>query len=440
MKNWKWFLVLVGVVFAVGLGWLVQQRGVAESKGAHIDRGLPVVEIALNGVSLGEIEGGDKEVKYPGNQLSLHDGDGVQEYDNVEIKGRGNTTWNIPKRPYQIKFSQKVDFLGLGKAKKWVLLANFLDTSQLRTDVAFDVAEMLGAESAARGEFVDLYIDGDYRGLYYVTQKVEIDKERVDLRDPLGVLVELDNLHVDLDEHCYRTANEACLVAKDLVNDEMEGAAMQGFLVDFDRLELAAAEGDYETVAELVDIESFAKYFLLSEFTVNPDAYSTSFYMYKDGAEDKIHAGPGWDFDYALGNKAWRWGLTDEFYSPSANMIREIDVMGGEFVLNGEVLEKAPDMATSRVLYYMMRMPEFRAEVERIYQERMQGRKEELLWRIWRRAKKIASAVEADETKWGREEFWEGAEWERGGFWDEVKYLLEWVEVRYEHFEKEYGR
>ena len=150
--------------------------------------------------------------------------------------------------------------------------------------------------------------------------------------------------------------------------------------------------------------------------------------MYKDGEEDKIHAGPAWDYDFALGNRDWVWNTTENFYSPELNMVRELDAMGGEYVLDGEVFEKEPDGNMVKVMYYLMKMPEFRAEVERIFNEKMSGRGNELLGHLEQQAERVYEGYLDDYEKWGR-----------GEYTDEVEYLTDWVGRRYRHFEMEYG-
>ena len=82
---------------------------------------MPTLQLSLNGVTLETIHAGTKDIKYPGNDLQITDSIGqVFQYQNVEIKGRGNSTWGQPKRPYQIKYDQKTDLFGLGASKKWV--------------------------------------------------------------------------------------------------------------------------------------------------------------------------------------------------------------------------------------------------------------------------------------------------------------------------------
>ena len=104
--------------------------------------------------------------------------------DDLEhIKGRGNSTFVQPKRPYQIKFSSRVSLFGMPKAKKWVLLANHKDKALVRNSILFEAARRLGEKYPNDDQFVDLYVNSQYMGTYEVCQKVEVDRNRIDIRD-----------------------------------------------------------------------------------------------------------------------------------------------------------------------------------------------------------------------------------------------------------------
>lgn len=393
------------------------------------DRGLPVVEIDLSGVSLDEINGGDKDDRYRGNILSIYNNGETVKYDGVELKGRGNATWAWDKRPYQIKFEQKTDVLGMGRARKWYLLANYRDETNLRTETAFYLEAMLGMEPAMEGRFVELYMDGDYQGLYYLTQAVEVSKNVVNLNSPLGVLVELDNIY-GWDEKFYKTGNGDVLTIKDAADKDRADEAMEGFLTEYNELELALQAGNYARVAELIDVESWAKYYLLSEFTVDPDAYWTSFYMYKDGPEDKIHAGPGWDYDMALANRNWGNWLGEQLYSPTETMVRRNELTPDLWLARGGAEEEFVASNTiSTIVYEMMEMPEFQTEVRRIYTERMAGRESELVMRMKNMAGMIREAAVADGEKWVRDIKLDAA----------TESLIDWVKARYQFMDQIYG-
>lgn len=390
---------------------------------------LAVLTINLKDVTLEEINAGEKQTKYPGNSVTLTVQDEEIEYSNVEVKGRGNSTWGTGKNPYQIKFADKVDLFGMGESKKWVLLANYFDASYLRNDTAFYLERMLDERYALNGEFVWLVVDGEEIGLYYLTPKVEIGKNRVNLRDEFGVLVELENLHKE-GENCYVTVEENCLTVKELVDDDQEDVAMQDFVENFNQLELAARTGDYAMVQSVADTGDLARYYLLSEFTVNPDAYASSCYFYKDGVDDIIHTGPGWDFDYALGNRAWEWAYNKDFYSPSITRVQEAYAWGGEFYDedSGEMVEKEPNTNIMRLFYLLMQIPEFEEEVKTMYREKMSGKKDETINYILGQADLIREKAFKDNLKWKKVDFN-----------IEVATFVDWVTARFEHFEKTYG-
>lgn len=399
--------------------FLFNASNTGEERAFTYEDSIPKIEINLNGVSIEEINSGEKTVKYSNNDLSLFYHNEASHYKNIEISGHGNSTWTQRKKPYSLKFEERVDLLGIGKAKKWVLLANFLDGTNIRNDIVYYLGGMLGGDYKTRGEFVELYIDNEYNGLYYLVQKIEIGKGLIDLRDPLGVLVELDNLH-GLSESCYFAYDERCLLAKDLVKKDNLDLAMRDFLTSFNKLEIAAKNGDYETVFEVADVESLAKYYLVSEFTSNPDAYDTSWYFYKDGPLDKVHSDIYWDFDLALSNAAWGGS---KFFLPDDIHTREKYVFGRD--VYGREVEA--DNATSKLMYFLIKIPEFRELVNQIFTKKMSGRSGELL--DWARSRsELIKEVRNKDAEF----------YEKGNPDLELDKLFEWAEKRYEHFEREY--
>lgn len=274
---------------------------------------LPSVHITLNGVTLDEVHK-DKNIKYKKNTVSIMDPGGEYDLlveDSVEFKGRGNSTWQFyEKKGYQIKFDEKTSVLGMGKAKKWVLLANASDDSLMRTQLVYRMAEELGMAFVPSFEYVDLWIDGDYRGTYIIGEKIEPGSSRLDLSDDAGAIFELDEaFYSDEDYWFYSKYLRQHFVMKEIVaeEDEIISSAMADFESSVDELAayLYSTPSDEVTVEELsamIDVDSFAKYFLVNEYAMNKESFVTSFYWYKDGPEDVIHLGPIWDFDTCMGN------------------------------------------------------------------------------------------------------------------------------------------
>lgn len=413
MKFWKVqnVFILVLIIASFFVKSLISQSQAT----TFSSQKLPRLSIELNNVTLDKITSGYKGTKYPGNSATFAVNGETFEFSNVEIRGRGNTTWGEnPKKPFQIKFDEKVNLFGMGKAKTWVLLANYLDYSHLRNDTGLFIADMVGEDFVKTGEFVELFIDGDYVGLYYLTHKIEIDDESVKLKNPYGVLFELDNVNTSIDE-CFYTELNNCLTLKDAItenDDEIVQERNSTFLAEFNKIEYFAQRNDWQALQELIDMKSFAEYFLISEFSVNPDAYLTSHYFYKNGLDDKIHAGPAWDFDLALG--AHRWELPS-----TANLVGREDALN----LTSSAAKPSP------IFYQMIEIPEFREMVKKLFQAKMSGKKEVLLQRIDEKAAEIREAAIRDNTKWARDDFDES-----------VKKLRDWVSARFDYFEEVYGK
>lgn len=274
---------------------------------------LPSVHIRLGKTTLDRIHL-DKGEKYQGNSIYVMDPSGVYdltEEETVEIKGRGNSTWTLyEKRAYQIKFQKATSLMGMDKAKKWVLMANASDDSMLRTKLVYDMAQNLDMAFVPNMEFVDLWIDGEYRGLFMVGQKVEPGDSRLNLNSNYGALFEHDDLFYEEETYWFRSnALDRYFVLKETVEEDGQivTSAMNTFHSAVDALmnylyATPSSRITLEDLSALIDIDSFAKYYLINEYVLNNDAIVTSFYWYQDGPEDVLHLGPIWDYDTCMGN------------------------------------------------------------------------------------------------------------------------------------------
>ena len=268
------------------------------------------------------------------------------------IKGRGNSTWNYPKKPYQIKLAEKVDLLETGekseKESTWILLANYLDESLLRNQISFDLAAEFKLPFTSHGASVDLYYDGVYRGVYQLCEKTEISAGRVSIRDleksiekknpeiadfselqqaegkmeggliyryypdiqaPKdlrgGYLLELDFGERAMEEPSwFRTESGQHVTVKS--PEFLPEAGMQYIASLYQRFERAVLAGGIDPVTgedyrELCDLDSLARCFLIMELAKDNDAFQSSTYFYKPEGNDKLFAGPVWDFDTGYG-------------------------------------------------------------------------------------------------------------------------------------------
>lgn len=113
--------------------------------------------------------------------------DGTVDYMGAmdKIQGRGNATWSTSgeKNPFNVKLAESTSLLGMGKAKKWVLLANAYDDSLLKNQITYDFAKYIGVKYQPTCKPVDLYINQQYYGSYQLSEKVEIKSNRIDISD-----------------------------------------------------------------------------------------------------------------------------------------------------------------------------------------------------------------------------------------------------------------
>lgn len=397
-----------------------------------LSNGLPIMNLKLNGTTLEEIHNNGKENKYGGNNLEIFYDGVINSYSNVEIKGRGNFSWNIDKKSYRIKFSEKTDLFGMGKKKKWALVGNGVDNSLMRNDLAYFISDILGGEYKMEGKFVELVIDGNDLGVYYLVKAMEIDNQTINLRNSTGVLAELDNVYCQEEDRWYEADNGDCFTIKDTTIEDNQEQAMEDFLSDYNGMLRALRQRNFKKLKEFIDIDSFVRYFLISEFAADPDSYATSWYFYKDGSDDKIHAGPIWDFDAAFGNKNWgEW--PDGFYDPMTFMNRfeytysKRKNMEGLCRYDKKKIIVKETINISWTMCDLLNLPEFQELVNKFYVEEFQAKKDEIKEHIYEVADEIIKFARKDSIMWGK-----------GDFDAEVQYLVEWVEKRFELFNKMY--
>jgi len=274
---------------------------------------LPSVYIDLQDTTLADIHA-DKDTKHKGNSIYISTLDGAYDLaveDSVEIKGRGNSTWVMyEKKPYQIKFDDKTSVLGMGEAKKWILLANAGDDTMMRNQLVYRAAAQMDMPYVTQFEYVDLWIEGDYRGTFLLGEKVELGSSRLDLQQDTGALFELDTLFYAEEDYWFRSDVLGTeFVLKEIVEEEKEtiAIAMEDFQTSLDVLmrymyNTASEDITLEQLSTMLDVDSLIKYFLINNYVLNAEALGTSCYLYKDGVDDVIHFGPIWDFDSCLGN------------------------------------------------------------------------------------------------------------------------------------------
>lgn len=241
---------------------------------------------------------------------------GVGRFDDlaesvVNIRGRGNTTWGWPKKPYALKFESKTEVLGMPKHKRWVLLANAMDKTMLRNRMALRISEQTSLAWTPRNEYAELFLNGRHLGTYLVTEQIKVDKNRVNITEMSpsdnegealtgGYLFELD-FHFD-NEKQWRTPRNMPFAIKSPDEDELTAeqfAWAQEYIKNLEALIHSKEFLDPETgYMNHVDRQSFVDYWIIYEVCLNHEIGNPgSVYMHKDRG-GLLTAGPIWDFDW----------------------------------------------------------------------------------------------------------------------------------------------
>lgn len=262
---------------------------------------VPKIEIttdAGNGLSLEKADG------YVGAHITITDADGSVMDDAISLKVRGNSTAmeHVTKKSFNFKFAKKTEVLGMGKGKKWAILANCFDPTLLRNYLAFDLAHELGLPYTSQQRYAELWLDGSYRGCYTVYEPVQEGRDRVDIDiesndGKKDFLLEYEASRTEADVSYVNAGGlRFALSDPDEPNDD-QLAYVTDILTNIVN---TLKNGTEEEICQVIDVDSFAKFYLLNEYAKTGDfGLSSVFFFYKDGV---LYAGPAWDYDLSLGN------------------------------------------------------------------------------------------------------------------------------------------
>ena len=259
--------------------------------------------------------------------------DVTTQYDQVQIRGRGNSTWNMPKKPYRIKFASKEKFLGKGyaKAKKWTLLANAADKTMIRNAVTFAMGEFTSLKFNPAYKFVDLFLNGTYQGTYQISDQIDVRPHRVNITEqdyPTteesnitgGYLMEVDGFK---DGNCFTTSFYNAPIRIHYPDDEeindAQNTYIRQYMYQWEQVlhsnNFANTTGGYRS---LVDTMSLADWYICTEVSANIDGFFST-YCYKEQDNLRLFFGPLWDYDIAYNND-YRV-RTEKEYSSSVNCL-----------------------------------------------------------------------------------------------------------------------
>lgn len=258
-------------------------------------------------------------------RIRIYQTDGSLVYSgNLKtISGRGNATWSMEKKPYSLVLAGEANLLGLGKAQRWVLFANAADPSHLRNKFVFDYAGEAGLAYSPESAWVDLYLNGEYAGLYLLSERNEIHPQRVALEENNSFLVSVE-LGWRLEDQGYpflETNNGSALrihhssVTETRLRERWQSA--ENAILAEDGIDPVTGK----SWTELIDVDSWVKKYLIEEIFGSVDASAVSQYFYGDGEQGKIYAGPVWDYDISMGNAAaWQLSQPEAFFASRAKL------------------------------------------------------------------------------------------------------------------------
>jgi hypothetical protein len=244
------------------------------------------------------------------------------ETTNTTIKGRGNSTWSYPKKPYKMKFPNKISLFNLTAAKEWVLLANYLDPTLIMNSVAFELGHRLGLAYTNHPHHVEVVLNGIHKGSYVLTEQVEVKAGRVAIDEKTAFLAELD-IYYD-EEWEFKT--DIIKLPVMIKSPDMDNASGMNFVkTAMNELEDALfnpAKGfPNNNYQDLMDVNSLINFLLVNEIVRNVELHHPkSTYIYKE-ANKKIQWGPLWDFDWAFG---YNGSGFDHFLSSKDFLFRQI--------------------------------------------------------------------------------------------------------------------
>ncbi len=259
---------------------------------------------------------------------------GTKQYEsgNYEgtgsIKGRGNTSWGQPKKPYSIKLDSKKSLLDIPKTKKYAIIPSYSDPSLIRNYLTYKSNLMLdGIGYVPKCEFVEVYLNGSYNGIYLLVERVSIESNKINIEeanaDELtgGYLIEKDidgKIDYANDQwfNCPYWANQN----KDyfvLKEPEPDDAALKQQMLSYlenymQQVHNSIMGTSGEPYTKYVDTASWIDFIIVQELAKNIDGnLKTSCYMYKQAQDDHLYMTAPWDFDLAYGNPETTWNNAD---------------------------------------------------------------------------------------------------------------------------------
>lgn len=357
-----------------------------------------------------------------------------------KIRGHGNSTWKTTftqKKPYLLKLESPASLLGMKGARKWILMANACDRSMLRNYYAEYLTHNVWSKMRwnPQSRYVTLFINGKYRGLYSITEKVEVEDNRVEFKSE-GFLAEIDS-HSG---RPYSFSTDSRL-RFNIRSPKSTKENYEKWAEKLESLEKLLYSDDWncaEGYKKYFDMDSFVDWYLLSEYSKNYDAnFYNSVFMNYDYSAEKLYMGPAWDHDIGFGNTSKSstspgsygsllsnnaWVQMFNFFDPLKNSSAAKNYEG--FLIN-----------QSHWYNRMFGDDEFVSLVKKRWAETREPLKKSIEW-IREQGRDLEEAAEMNDSVW---HLLGSASWprapgykERKTYRSEVEFLVDWCEKRIE--------
>ena len=370
---------------------------------------LPAMYLSTETGSLNELHRQIGNYSERGHMRVYEKGEQTADAKMKSIKLRGNWSRKQVKKPYAITLYDKLPLFGMEKAKKWALIANYMDYTLLRNSVAQTLAKAYGLAYSPDFQSVDLYINGEYQGNYQLFEKIELGENRIAAPN-LDNANKRANLGTDIEAIAAATRNAPFSIGNGTrrwVNIPNEPEDISGaylleldlsiyvagtpgfFITDNGQLTVLKSpryptKGELNYIADLFsdahaalvsedgynekgkhyseyfDLDSLARMYVLQEFTMNVDTGLTSAFFLKLPGDDRFYAVAPWDFDHSLFSETTRNRFGFD-YSRPYGWFSAISTIPGEFLANG--------LALPTLFRSAMKHEEFRALAEEYWAE-----------------------------------------------------------------------
>ena len=234
------------------------------------------------------------------------------------IRGRGNSTWSFPKKPWKVKLKEKASLLGMPADKEWALLANYADRTLVRNIVAMKLSEICGFSWTPRMHSVEVYLNGKYQGVYTLCEHKKVSSDRVDIdvvgEDVTGGDDITGGYYLEIEEQqdettCWWTSMGVPMMFSDPEEPNSEQLAyVKGLFESFEQALWAKDHSQTSGYPKYIDVDSFVDYYIVQELTKNIDGNlrKSSFITKERGKKMEMYH--LWDFDLTLGNCGYFWG------------------------------------------------------------------------------------------------------------------------------------